>query len=59
MADYVLGSYGSGAIMAVPGHDTRDYEFAETFDLAVRRVVRCPTGETPKLPFTGEYEVNG
>ena len=54
MADYVLGGYGSGAIMAVPGHDTRDFEFAEAFDLAVKRVVQSPTEERPKLPYTGE-----
>jgi leucyl-tRNA synthetase len=39
VADYVLGSYGSGAIMAVPGHDSRDYEFAVKFGLGVKRVV--------------------
>lgn len=35
IADYVLASYGTGAIMAVPAHDQRDYEFAKTFDLAI------------------------
>ena len=39
VADYVLISYGTGAIMAVPGHDTRDYEFAEKFGLAIVPVV--------------------
>lgn len=55
VADYVLGSYGSGAIMAVPGHDARDFEFAKTYDLPVRQVVGpATTGmETEvKLPFT-------
>lgn len=48
VADYVLGSYGSGCIMAVPAHDTRDYEFAQRFGLPIVRVV-----EGGDLPFTG------
>ncbi|MBN1778172.1 MAG: leucine--tRNA ligase [Clostridiales bacterium] len=39
ISDYVLMSYGTGAIMAVPGHDTRDYEFAKTFDLPIVEVI--------------------
>ena len=39
VADYVLMEYGTGAIMAVPGHDERDYEFARAFDLPIRRVI--------------------
>jgi leucyl-tRNA synthetase len=39
IADYVLMGYGTGAIMAVPGHDERDFAFARTFDLPIRRVV--------------------
>ncbi len=39
ISDYVLASYGTGAIMAVPGHDTRDYEFAKKFELPIVEVV--------------------
>ncbi len=42
IADYVLTGYGTGAIMAVPGEDTRDFEFAEAFGLPVVRTVRPP-----------------
>jgi leucyl-tRNA synthetase len=42
VADYVLMEYGTGAIMAVPGHDERDFEFARTMDLSIVRVVAGP-----------------
>jgi leucyl-tRNA synthetase len=57
VADYVLMSYGSGAIMAVPGHDERDLAFAEAHGLPVIEVVRPPEGSPGRLEgkcFTGE-----
>ncbi len=44
VADYVMMGYGTGAIMAVPGQDERDWEFAEKFDLPIIRTVQPPTG---------------
>jgi len=49
VADYVLGGYGTGAIMAVPAHDERDYEFAVKFGLPIRRVVAAPGDEHREL----------
>jgi leucyl-tRNA synthetase len=51
VADYVLMEYGTGAIMAVPGHDERDYEFARTFGLPIVRVVEPPAGVDGTLPY--------
>ena len=47
IADYVLMGYGTGAIMAVPAHDARDWVFARQFGLPVRKVVEPPAGEPP------------
>ena len=52
VADYVLISYGTGAIMAVPAHDTRDYEFAKQFDLPIRQVIKG--SEEDELPYIGD-----
>ena len=54
VADYVLMEYGTGAIMAVPGHDERDYDFARTFGLPVKRVIAAPEDEDGDLPYAGD-----
>jgi len=51
VADYVLPHYGSGAIMAVPAHDERDYEFAKKFSLEIKEVVRPRDKKEKSLPF--------
>ena len=54
VADYVLISYGTGAIMAVPAHDERDWEFAQKYDLPIVEVLKG--GDVSKEAFTGEGE---
>ncbi|WP_226670215.1 leucine--tRNA ligase [Metabacillus litoralis] len=54
IADYVLVTYGTGAIMAVPAHDERDYEFAVKFDLPIKEVVSG--GDVTKEAYTGDGE---
>jgi len=62
ISDYVLVSYGTGAIMAVPAHDDRDFEFANKFNIAIIQVVDPPDAEQKdlvkqgKLCFTGDGE---
>ncbi|MEJ2677791.1 MAG: leucine--tRNA ligase [Gemmatimonadota bacterium] len=58
IADYVLMEYGTGAIMAVPGHDERDFEFAGKFDLPIPRVVAGP-GDDADTPLTEAYVGDG
>ncbi|HRY49032.1 MAG TPA: leucine--tRNA ligase [Candidatus Paceibacterota bacterium] len=53
IADYVLATYGTGAIMAVPAHDSRDLEFARKFGLPVRVVVQAPEGQD-SIGFVGD-----
>ncbi|MDT1939391.1 MULTISPECIES: leucine--tRNA ligase [Carnobacterium] len=52
IADYVLSTYGTGAIMAVPAHDERDYEFAKTFDIEILPVIEG--GDIENEPYTGD-----
>jgi leucyl-tRNA synthetase len=61
VADYVLMEYGTGAIMAVPGHDSRDHEFARKFDLPIRRVIagENPEGDEGGLPYPGDGPMVG
>ena len=60
ISDYVLASYGTGAIMAVPAHDTRDFEFAKVFDLPIVQVVApaesaaAKTASPDPVPYTGD-----
>lgn len=49
VANYVLMSYGSGAVMAVPAHDERDYEFAVKYDLPIKQVINTPEGYFDEL----------
>ncbi len=54
IADYVLASYGTGAIMAVPAHDERDFEFAKKFNLPIIQVVQPPDAKTDWQGFTDD-----
>ena len=51
IGDYVLASYGTGAVMAVPAHDERDYEFAKKYDLPIKQVIE---GDITEGAFTGD-----
>ncbi|WP_300258424.1 leucine--tRNA ligase [Clostridium sp.] len=51
VGDYVLSTYGTGAVMAVPAHDERDFAFAEKFNLPINRVIEAKDGGETTLPF--------
>ena len=51
IADYVLATYGTGCVMAVPAHDERDFAFATKFNLPIERVITDKVGNEPELPF--------
>jgi leucyl-tRNA synthetase len=59
VANYVLMGYGEGAVMAVPAHDERDYEFAHKYGLPVKPVIRHPLGDTVPPPWRREYAEYG
>jgi leucyl-tRNA synthetase len=60
VADYVLMEYGTGAIMAVPGHDERDYAFAREYELPIRRVIEGPASAAPDVdPSAAETTEEG
>lgn len=54
LADYVLMTYGTGAIMAVPGQDQRDWDFANAYDLPILRTVQPPADFNDDAPYTGD-----
>ena len=56
IADYVLYTYGTGAVMAVPAHDERDFDFAKKYDLQIERVIKAKGDEGDSLPYV-EYGV--
>jgi leucyl-tRNA synthetase len=58
IANYILADYGTGAIMSVPAHDERDFEFAQKYGIPVKRVIAPAKagGELPELPYTAEDE---
>jgi leucyl-tRNA synthetase len=59
VANYVLMGYGEGAVMAVPAHDERDYEFALKYGLPIKPVIRHPLGDTVPPPWKPEYAEYG
>ncbi|GAA0076860.1 leucine--tRNA ligase [Clostridium sp. CTA-5] len=56
ISDYVLATYGTGCVMAVPAHDERDFAFATKFDLPIERVITDKGNTNPKLPY-GEHGI--
>ena len=57
VADYILGGYGTGAVMAVPAHDERDFVFAEKFDLPIIQVIDKPEYSADAGCYSGEGEL--
>lgn len=59
VANYVLMHYGDGAVMAVPAHDERDFEFATKYNLPIKSVVRTSSGDTNPAPWQDAYGEHG
>jgi leucyl-tRNA synthetase len=59
VANYVLMGYGEGAVMAVPAHDERDYEFAHKYGLPIKPVIRHPLGDSVPEPWKPAYAEYG
>ena len=59
VANYVLMHYGDGAVMAVPAHDERDFEFATKYDLPIKPVVRTSAGNETPAPWQAAYNEHG
>jgi leucyl-tRNA synthetase len=59
VGNYVLMGYGEGAVMGVPAHDERDYEFALKYRLPIKPVIRHPLGDTVPAPWKPEYAEYG
>ena len=59
IADYVLMNYGAGAVMGVPGHDRRDFEFATQFGIDILRVVIGPDGDTSEIRDVSQIQEEG
>ncbi|POA29802.1 MULTISPECIES: leucine--tRNA ligase [Pseudomonas] len=59
VANYVLMHYGDGAVMAVPAHDERDFEFAHKYNLPVKSVVRTSSGDSNPTPWQDAYGEHG
>ncbi|MPQ70890.1 MULTISPECIES: leucine--tRNA ligase [unclassified Pseudomonas] len=59
VANYVLMHYGDGAVMAVPAHDERDFEFAHKYNLPIKSVVRTSSGDTNPAPWQDAYGEHG